>query len=349
MKKKFCALLCVLVGTVSLVGCGSSSATKGEEYVTEDSSDSGSLSSATASIEASSASSSASYDVNEIAEPTLESSTDSSSAASVDTMTDDGINIVFIGDSQFDNARDSGTSIAELVAENTGATVYNLGIGGTSASVPKEQRYSSHDQRTDPNFVGITYALAGECPSSILDGYAASNVFPSVDPSKVDYYVVEYGVNDYFNGAQIYDQSDSNNVTTYVSALQQGLMTLNSISPNAKIMLMSPAYSMFYNASGTFIGDGNVVDKGAGTLSDYASACENLATDAGVPMYIDAYYGGTFDLDQYTADVYLSDGIHFTETGRHVVAAAISKGINADLGVDTSPSEIFKIEDFQCK
>lgn len=343
MKKKFCALLCVLVGTVSLVGCGSSSATKGEEYVTEDSSESDSLSSSTAAVEASTASSGASYNVEEVNEPELEASAANSS--SVDAMTDDALNIVFLGDSQFDNARDSGTSISELVADETGGTAYNLGIGGTSASVNKEQRWVQPADMTDPTFLAMTYALAGQAPTSIMDGKSAANVFSSVDPSKVDYYVIEYGVNDYFNGAQIYDDTDASNICTYVSALQQGLNNLSNISPNAKFVLISPAYSMFYNSEGTFIGDGNVVDKGAGTLSDYASACANTASTSGT-FYIDAYFGGTFDLDQYTVDEYLSDGIHYTEPGRKVVAACISHIINKDIGTDPTDAEVLRIDDY---
>jgi lysophospholipase L1-like esterase len=260
-------------------------------------------------------------------------------------MTDSALNIVFLGDSQFDNARDTGTSIPELVGQMTGASVYNLGCGGTSASLSREQKNISWDEWSSPNFTGVVWALAGSVSPKIFDGYAAANVFPNVTPSKVDYYVVEYGVNDYFNGTQIFNQDDPNDKSTYVTSLRIGIDNLRKISPKAKIILSSPAYALFYNTQGVYIGDGNVVDKGAGTLSKYASSANNVANDKGC-LYLDAYYGTVFDLNGYTTDAFLQDGVHFTEKGRRVYATALSHIINKDLGKDKSDPGVLQIENF---
>lgn len=342
MKNKLYRSLGLLLSTALLAGCGSLSATtKGKEYVTASSS---SASAATSSAAASTASSVASTGDTSAVEPSIASSA-ATSASSTSTMTDAALNIVFLGDSQFDNARDSGTSIPELVGQITGANVYNLGCGGTSASLSREQKNISWDEWSSPNFTGVVWALAGKVAPKIFDGYAAANVFPQVDPSKVDYYVVEYGVNDYLNGAQIYNQDDSNDKSTYVSSLQIGIENLKQLSPNAKIVVSSPAYALFYNAKGVYIGDGNTVDKGAGTLSKYASSASNVASTSGC-LYLDAYYGTVFDLDSYTTDAFLQDGIHFTEKGRRVYATALSHIINKDLGKDSSDPGVLQIENF---
>ena len=342
MKNKICRSLSLLLCASLLAGCGSlSSATKGKEYISSDhaasaadTSSSGSTSAATATTTADTAA----------VEPSIASSA-SSTASSVSSMADDALNIVFLGDSQFDNARDTGTSIPELVGQMTSANVYNLGCGGTSASLSKEQKNISWDQWSSPNFTGVVWALAGKVSPKIFDGYAAANVFPQVDPSKVDYYVIEYGVNDYLNGTQIYNQDDSNDKSTYVSSLQIGIDNLKQISPNAKIVVSSPAYALFYNAKGVYIGDGNIVDKGAGTLSKYASSAGNVASTSGC-LYLDAYYGTVFDLNGNTTDDFLQDGIHFTEKGRRVYATALSHIINKDLGKDTSEPGVLQIENF---
>lgn len=343
MKKKIYMLVCILTGTALLTGCSSRAASnsvaKGTEYVT----DSASSVSATDQT-ASTAASAASYSSDEIVEPAI-ASTASTIATEIPSMEDDSLNIVFIGDSQFDNARDTGTSIAELVGNETNSNVYNLGIGGTTASVKRDQRYTSDADWADPNLLGIVKALQGKVSPEIMSNYAAYNVFPNIDTSKVDYYVIEYGMNDYLMGTQIYDDSDPNNICTYVIALQLAINWLSELSPDAEIVLCSPAYALFYNSSGVYIGDGNTVDKGAGTLSDYASACRNTASQSHV-LYLDTYFGENFDLDGYTTDTYLSDGIHFTERGRRVYAAALSHIINQDQGTDTSEDTCLQIDDF---
>ena len=86
-----------------------------------------------------------------------------------------------------------------------------------------------------------------------------------------------------------------------------------------------------------------MVDKGAGPLKDYASSAQNLASESGA-LYLDTYYGTAFDLDQNTADQFLQDGIHFTERGRRVYAAALARIINKDLGTDTSEPSVLQIE-----
>ena len=117
MKKQFTMSLCVLLGTALLTGCGSLSGTaKGKEYVTDASS------SASASASASTASAAATTSINpaDITEPDLGSSVASApTSASISAMDDSALNIVFLGDSQFDNARGTGSSIPELVAQKT--------------------------------------------------------------------------------------------------------------------------------------------------------------------------------------------------------------------------------------
>ena len=344
MKKQFTMSLCVLLGTALLTGCGSLSGTaKGKEYVT----DASSSASASASVSTSSATAATSINPSDISEPDIAASAVSAASAatavSISTMDDSALNIVFLGDSQFDNARGTGSSIPELVAQKTGGNCYNLAVGGTAASLSREQKNIGYDQWTDPNFTGVVNVLAGNVSSGIFGSYAAGSVLSQIDVKKVDYYVIDYGVNDYFNGTQIFNQDENGDQSTYVGAMRTGLSNLKNISPNAKIVICSPAYALFYNGDHVFIGDGNMVDKGAGPLKDYASSAQNLASESGA-LYLDTYYGTAFDLDQNTADQFLQDGIHFTERGRRVYATALARIINKDLGTDTSEPSVLQIE-----
>ena len=343
MKKRIYTSLSLLLGTALLAGCGSmSAATKGKEYVSAESS---SAQSAASGSTGAASSSSASVNPADVSEPAIASSATSSAstAGSSSAMDDSALNIVFIGDSQFDNARDTGTSIPELVAGKTGGVSFNLAVGGTAASLSKEQKNIGYSDWTDPNFTGVVNVLAGNVASSIFGTYAAANVLPQVDPKKVDYYVIDYGVNDYFNGAQIFNQDENGDQSTYVGALRTGISNLHNLTPNAKVIVCTPAYALFYNSDHVYIGDGNIVDKGAGPLADYASNSQSVANDTGC-ISIDTYYGTVFDLDSNTADQFLQDGIHFTERGRRVYATAIANAINKDLGKDTTDHGVLQIE-----
>ena len=259
---------------------------------------------------------------------------------------DDTINIVFMGDSQFDNARDTGSEIPAYTGSliDKKAKVYNLAIGGTPASLERSAS-DSLEGWTDTCFVGMAYALAGRVDRSFLSGYEAGTIMDTIDPATVDFYVIEYGANDYINGKELYNPDNPSDVHTYRGALDMGINALKSVSPDAKIILCSPSYCMWYNADGFAIGDSYTVSKGIGTLSEYADICGNVCEEGGY-TYIDTMYATYFDLKTTTVDSYLSDGLHYKEVGRQIYATTIAHFINKSLGTDPEPMSFIEIDNF---
>ncbi len=227
------------------------------------------------------------------------------------------LQIVFLGDSILDNHRD-GTGIAYLVGVACDANVYNLSIGGTSASLEVGEP-QEHSKWTSKSLVGLTLMLAGYVNTDPIEGTRAKEIFETVDPGNTDYFVVEYGLNDFFRAVPL-SSSNPLDMTTYVGALRVAVSNLQEVAPDATIILCSPHYSRFFH-DGVMVGDGNVLNNGYGTLFDYKGTCEYVANSTG-SVFMDAYLD--LGINGYTAEDYLEDGVHLTGAGRKLYADYLS-------------------------
>ena len=282
-----------------------------------------------------------------ISEPVDEKVVEQMTSADTEKEKDTTYDIVFMGDSQFDNARGTGSEIpAYTCSLIDNCKYYNLAIGGTAASVERSSG-TEPSQIGTACFLSTCYALSGQITDidTIFGQYPACEEIKKVDPSKVDCYVIEYGANDYINGAQTYNTDSNYDVHTYLGALSVGINTLRSISPDALIILCGPSYCMWYNGTGYVMGDSYTVDKGAGTLAEYADAASHLAESEGI-MYIDTMYATWFDLKITTADSYLMDGLHYNERGRQIYAKTLSHFIKKLSGHDEGELGYIEINNF---
>lgn len=234
------------------------------------------------------------------------------------------LQIVFLGDSILDGYRD-GTGIAYLTGVGCNAKVYNLAMGGTTAALTtyENANYAEWDSRC---LQGVVHAICGNVDPKILDGYRAGEIFNTCDFSQTDYFVIEYGMNDFLSGIPISDEDEVYNQYTYVGALRIAIMNLRETFPDAEIVLCSPNYAQFWGKDGAFLGDGNMVNNGGGTLAQYYRVCGNVSADMHT-LFLNAYEG--IGLDAYTADEYLEDGIHLSEKGRRKYAEKLTEIILA--------------------
>ncbi len=271
--------------------------------------------------------------------PSLEESGASASTSSVaqeaataapaeeEPKEDDRCVMVFIGDSQIENGRSDRTDIAHLVAERVPhAKVYNLGIGGSTATVEMSTSDTNLDDWDSPSFNGIAYGLAGKIDvDSVFANYEdVRHAIKEINSDKVDYYFIEYGANDFFQKMPLDNtQHDGNDLHTYYGGLERGVATLKEISPQAKIVIMTPFYGVYTDGNGKFLGDSYVVSNGVDTLANYARKALNVAEDMHV-IDFDAMNNKPCDLYLDTADQYLMDGTHLTLEGRQVFARLLA-------------------------
>ncbi len=243
------------------------------------------------------------------------------------------INIVFFGDSQIANGRSDGSDIPSILTTRVpNCTVYNLAIGGTTASVEKSTSSVNPEELRSTSFLGMTYCLAGK--SDRNETLAENNrtvleTMNKVNPEEVDFYVIEYGANDFFNGVtldtQEYDQAKK--AHAFYNSMCMGIDVLRSISPKAEFFVMSPFYGIYVNDDGSYVGDSYIVSNGIGTLADYAKKAKNVTEDTGT-TFIDCMFISRCDLYLDTASEYLSDNIHLTLLGRQIFTRLLAHNIN---------------------
>lgn len=351
MKKKVSIIL-ALLSTVSISVCGCSLPEESIKEATEYLNDNGDV------VEESDAASSLSSEIiviNDLFEPILEENTESASEASSEASTeasaeastetvsetpaeDDGrdheVNIVFFGDSQLANGRDDGTSIANFLQERVPYShIYNMAIGGTSASVEQTTSIVSADTLTSTSFLGMAYCFAGKSDryATLAERYPdILETMNSIDPADVDYYVFSYGTNDFLNNAPL-DVSTYNSQTEQAHAVYNSMLMaiekLEDVSPDANYIILSPFYGIYVTPDGAYIGDSYIVSNGIGTLSAYADKIKNAAETTGA-IYIDNMYSSKYDLYLDTASEYLMDNLHLSLTGRQIVARILAHEIN---------------------
>ncbi len=245
----------------------------------------------------------------------------------------DPVNIVFFGDSQLANGREDGSDIPALLGSKIpNSRIYNMAIGGTTASVEKTTNDLSPENLSSYSFYGMALYFAGEADrnEALASVPSVLDTMNSIDPKDVDYYVLSYGTNDFLNNVYLDasdDDTDPVKDHSLLNAYSHGIETLQSISPNAEIIMMLPFYGIYVAEDGTYIGDSYIVSNGIGTLADYADKVKNVAEGAGATIF-DGMFMTRCDLYLDTASQYLMDNLHLSLTGRQIVARLLAHNIN---------------------
>lgn len=241
--------------------------------------------------------------------------------------------IVFMGDSILDFDREN-NGIAMLIGEACNADVYNLAIGGTTAALLSDEKYDFKNWNSR-SLLGVVNAAIGNIDAAVFEGYEAGEYLQKCDFSKTDYFIIEYGINDFLNQipASGYlengEPRDIDPVYTYAGALDKAVNLLHNAFPDAQIILIGPHYCEFFDDE-TFIGDGYSLDYGYGKLINYVRACGYIAEqhkEEGVGFY-NAYEES--GIDAYSADDCLKDGIHLTSEGKWRYADFLIRWIKRD-------------------
>ncbi len=228
-----------------------------------------------------------------------------------ETAVEDRLQIVFMGDSIFDSVRDE-TGIAAQVGQKMNADIYNLAIGGSAAAIKYDKAWQL-DQWSEVDFLGVVYALENKIDRSIFSPYKAGEIMETLDVDQTDYFVIQYGTNDFLSYFPI--GGDAPYCYVFSTALAFGINELHAMCPDAEILVCTPYYMQFWTADRTtFIGDSHTVNNGFGTHQDYISWAEGVAEDNGAETL------NMYDLsgvDGYTVDKLTEDGIHPNEELRN--------------------------------
>ncbi|MFI3176767.1 MAG: hypothetical protein R3Y67_04630 [Eubacteriales bacterium] len=243
---------------------------------------------------------------------------------------DDGVTtIVMIGDETL-GTYDNGKTIAELLEEETGATIYTCYFPDTYVT-------TSTDTMDTENLLDV-FSLTWVCNAisannfSILENalalYPETNpiyqesldVVSSIDFETVDVITIMYGPRDYLESRLITDIMNEASFGSYSGSHLCAIAAIKDAYPHIQIVISSPMFCVFEDEDGSLLGS-DLTNTGYGKLSDYMVAAKYISVQTSV-TYLDNFYGMPANADNY--EDYLIDGMYPNEESRTLIAERIA-------------------------
>lgn len=232
---------------------------------------------------------------------------------------DDGVTtILCLGNDPFALSRDEDFSLANQIAEKSGATVYNGSFWGTTVSA----LYPTYNDGYWMDALSLSYLAKGICTRDFDDILTAAycsydptfvptvEMLQELDMNTVDIICIMYDGIDYIEKRPSDDPNDAYSIVAYTGALRTAIEQFQETYPFIRIVVMSHTFCHSINDEGNFQ-NGDRIDLGNGTLSHYLQKELDVTSDCGV-SWIDNFYGSVNE-DNYLD--YMTDYIHFNEAG----------------------------------
>lgn len=259
----------------------------------------------------------------------------------IDSVNDDGkITIVAFGNAPFADDRNSKDNTANMIADMTGATVYNCSVTGSYlASLPYEYNYATEapinafnfywmchlavGNLVDQNYQTALETLGDEAPPEAQEVY---DTIKSINFNDVDIITVMYDASDYLAGHPMYSDEDFTDITQFTGNLEAGIQLLQETYPHIRIIVLSPAYAysdVIDEDTGKYISS-DITRYGQDVLSTYvikqcSSCIRNRVT------FVDNLYG---TVTAENADDCLTDYLHLNAAGRDKIAKRFVYALN---------------------
>ena len=227
--------------------------------------------------------------------------------------------IVFFGDSIIGNYTAS-DSIPGVIEGLSSARTYNCAQGGTPAA------FTNGDLLCFSLSIDYFVSQNTDAVSDYDPFYPALQRFVQDDHEGHKLlFIINYGLNDYFDGLPVENPEDAYDVTSYAGALRNGVLKIREAYPDAEILLMAPGFTTYFT-NGT-----EITTQEGGSLLDYVNAAVTVAGELNT-LSMDNYHD--LGVDETNEGYYLSDGCHFNERGRFLVARNILERLTQDISPD---------------
>lgn len=234
---------------------------------------------------------------------------------------DDGITtILCLGNDPFFVNKGEKNGLAELIAEKTGATVYNGSFGGSCISASRTS-YSDEEWLDAFSMPYLSQAICNgdfsilrsvaELHSGDADFVPTIEMFENLDMNSVDMICIMYDASDYLKQRGCDDPNNPYSIVAYTGALNYAITSIQETYPFIRIVVMSHPFCLTEDGE-----SGRVVNFGNGTLYHYLLKEIDVAQYHGVSI-IDNYYGS---ISEANYSEYLSDNIHLNDKGRELIA-----------------------------
>lgn len=220
--------------------------------------------------------------------------------------------LVFFGDSVIGNYTGS-ASIPGVVSGLSGAAVYNCGYGGNSAA--EGTKFPISLPGIADAFVRGDLSVLPETEQVYHGAFSYLSDNPAGFSDQNLTFIINFGLNDYFDGYPVRSESDPLDTSTYTGAIRTAVNTLRTAYPNAQIILCTPSYCHFYQDGTQPRGDGNYV------LEDYVSAVFSLSEELHTDV-LDTCHGLGVDNSNWEQYLY-QDQIHPNAAYRYLIGKGL--------------------------
>ena len=252
-----------------------------------------------------------------------------------------GKTIVQFGDSIYGNKRPP-KDISTALANKTGATVFNLGIGGSRMGQHQQYWDATSMYRLADTVATGDYTLQDELIAEYDAGRLSGlpyytkdviNTMKTINWDNVDIITIAHGTNDLTADALLDTETNEFDTTTYGGALRYTLKTILEAYPHIKVFVISPMYRFWTqdNAPYDFIEDSDETVFSGGKLPDFVKKAEEVSAEFKT-HYIDAYnhFGiGKSNRHHYFDDLTGHGGTHHNDTGAAYIGSKLASEISS--------------------
>lgn len=242
--------------------------------------------------------------------------------------------IVCFGNAPFADDRGADNNVCSLIAQKTGATVYNCSIPGSHMTAYNETFWADTAPMDAFSFYWLTTMF---CLDNFGIAEAALNVMPDASPdiaesidllksinfSEVDVITFMYDGSDYLDNYPISNEENFTDPQTFAGAMAAGVELIQETYPHIRIIAMSPTYAFNIDEDGSYVSSDRM-ENDWGSLSAYAS-WQGLVTYIESISYVDHIYG---TIHEDIAREYLEDNLHLNNMGRELVAERFIYALN---------------------
>ena len=249
----------------------------------------------------------------------------------------DASNIVVFGNAPFADDRDSSDNLANLIAKETGANVYNCSISGSYLAAQQ----LNYDPTIAPMDAYCLYWLVNLAAGVPLDGYyedaAAAlgdktppeaeevvNTLKTLDFNTIDTVAIMYDATDYLCGNAMYSDDNPTDPTQFTGNLEASIEVLQNYYPQIRIIVMSPTYAYAVDEDGNYVSSDIYIYNNRDVLSTYVIK-ECYSANLHSVSFMDNLYGS---VTEDNADEYLVDNLHLNVKGRKLIAKRFEYFLN---------------------
>ena len=249
----------------------------------------------------------------------------------------DASNIVLFGNAPFADDRDSSDGLANLIAKETGATVYNCSISGSYLAA-QERDFDPTVAAMDAYCLYWMVCLATGAPidnyyvqaaeqlgdKTPADAEEVINTLKTLDFNTIDTVAIMYDATDYLLGNPMYSDDNPTDPTQFTGNLEASLDVLQSLYPQIRIIVMSPTYAYAVDENGDYISSDMYIYNNRDVLSTYVIK-ECYSANLHSVSFMDNLYGS---ITEDNAKEYLTDNLHLNVKGRKLIAKRFEYFLN---------------------